>query len=43
MVVVLSPVLYQNLGFQQRVEDLTVEQFTPHLPVEALDVPVLPR
>ena len=43
LVVRLPPILDKHLRFSQRVEDLTVEQFVPELPVEALVVPVLPR
>lgn len=42
-VVVPPPLLDQDTGFLQRVEDLPVQQLIPQLPVERLDVPVLPR
>ena len=41
-VVVLAPMLDQHLGLLEGVEDLTVEQLIPKLPVEALVVAVLP-
>ena len=41
-VVVAPPVFNQHLSFCQRVEDLAVEQFIPHLAIEALDVAILP-
>ena len=41
-VVVASPVLDDDLGFTQRIEDLSVEQFVPQASIEAFDVAVLP-
>jgi hypothetical protein len=38
----LPPGLDHSLGFLERVEDLTVEQFVAQLAVEALAVAVLP-
>ena len=38
-----SPSFDDHLGLCQRVEDLTVQQLIAKLPVEALDVAVLPR
>ena len=43
LVVLLPPELDQDLRLLQRVEDLSVQQLIAQLPVEALDVPVLPR
>ena len=37
-----SPALDDHLGFLQRVEDLTVEQFVAELRIEALTIAVLP-
>ena len=37
------PSLDQDLGFRERVKDLSVQQFIPQRAVERLDVPVLPR
>jgi hypothetical protein len=42
-VVVFSPTFDQYLGLLQAVEDLSIEQLVPELPVEALIVSVLPR
>src|SRR5436190_8188106 len=42
-IVVTSPALDDDLGFTQRVEDLTVEQFVAQARVEAFDEAVLPR
>lgn len=42
MVVATSPGLDDDLGLLQRVEDLAVQQLIPELPVERLDVAVLP-
>ena len=39
----LPVLLCQHPHLQQRVEDLPVQQLVPQLPVETLDVPVLPR
>ena len=41
-VVVAPPLFDQDLGFAQRVEDLTVQQLVPEPCVEALAVAVLP-
>ena len=41
-VVVLAPVLDQHLGLLEGVEDLTIEQLIPELPIEALVLAVLP-
>jgi hypothetical protein len=41
-VVVLAPLLNENLGFFQGIEDFAVEQFIPHFAIEAFDVAVLP-
>jgi len=38
MVVLLPPALDQHLGFQQRCEDLPVNQFIPQLPGEGQTV-----
>jgi hypothetical protein len=40
---VATPALTDDLGFTQRIEDLTVEQFIPQASIEAFDVAVLPR
>src|SRR5204863_2169020 len=40
---VTSPALDDDLGFTQRVEDLTVEQFVAQARIEAFDEAVLPR
>ena len=37
-VVVHPPLLDQDLGFEERVEHLHVEQLVPQLAVEALDI-----
>src|SRR5205823_8282817 len=42
-IVVTSPALDDDLGFTQRVEDLTVEQFVAQARIEAFDEAVLPR
>lgn len=39
----LPPALDHHLRFPERVEEFSVEQFVPQLPIEALDVAVLPR
>ena len=41
-VVLLPPPFCQYLHLLQRVKDLTVQQFIPQLPVEALVIAVLP-
>jgi hypothetical protein len=41
-VVVPSPGLDDDLGFTQRIEDLSVEQFVPQTSIEAFNVAVLP-
>src|ERR1700722_2553413 len=41
-VVVVAPLLDQNFGFLQAVEDFAVEQFVPQLAVEAFAIAVLP-
>src|SRR5690606_31645918 len=38
-----SPTLDQHLCLLQRGEDLTVQELITQLPVEALNIPVLPR
>jgi hypothetical protein len=44
VVVVLElPVLEQELGLEQAVERLQVEEFVSEVPVEGFDVRVLPR
>ena len=35
--------LDDDLGFTQRIEDLSVEQFVPQTSIEAFDIAVLPR
>jgi len=42
-VVVPSPLLDQDRGFFQRIEDLRIQQLVPELAVERLAVAVLPR
>ena len=42
MVVVMAPALDENLGFEEGVEDLTVEQLVAQLAVEAFIVAILP-
>ena len=42
-VVVLTPFFDDDLGFLERVEDLSIEQLVAELCVEALAVAVLPR
>lgn len=42
-VVVLPPLLDDNLGFLQTVEDLAVEQLIAQFAVEAFAIAVLPR
>ena len=41
-VVVFPPILYDDLGFCERVEDLPVEQFIAKSGIEALTVSVFP-
>jgi len=41
-VVMLAPLLDDELSFLERVEDLPVEQFIAEASIEALDVSVLP-
>lgn len=43
MIILLPPPGRQHLGLLQRGEDLAIEQFISEFPVEALDIPVLPR
>jgi hypothetical protein len=42
-VVVAAPFLDQDMGFPQRVEELTVEEFIAEVGIEALTVAILPR
>ena len=42
LVVLPSPSLDQDLGLLERVEDLSVQELVAKLPVERLDVAVLP-
>ena len=42
-VVVISPILDDDLGFLERVKDFAVQKFVAHSSVEALAVAVLPR
>jgi hypothetical protein len=42
-IVFLPPALYQDLGLLQGVEDLTIKQLIPQLPIEALVIAILPR
>ena len=42
-VVVAAPFLDQDLGFAQRVEELTVEEFIAETGIEAFTVAILPR
>ena len=42
-IVVASPAFDEDLGFVQRIEEFPVQQLIPQLPVEGLDIPVLPR
>ena len=42
-VVVPSPLLDDDPAFLERIEDLAVEQLSPHPGVETLDVAILPR
>ncbi len=42
-IVVFPPPFDDDLGFVQRVEDLSVQQFVAHAPVEALAIAMLPR
>lgn len=42
-VVVLPPLLDEDLGLLEGGEDLAVEQFIPEAGIEAFDIPVLPR
>lgn len=42
LIIVSSPLLDDDLGFPERAEDLTVEQFIPQPGVEALDISILP-
>ena len=41
-VVVDAPLLDDNLGFPEAVEDLAIQQFVPELAVEGLAVAILP-
>ena len=41
-VVVTAPFLDQNLGFAQRVKELTVEEFIAEAGIEAFTVAILP-
>ncbi len=41
-VVVFAPLLDDDLGFPQGVEDLPVEQFIPEADIEALAISILP-
>ena len=41
-VVFRSPLLYEDLGLPQGIEDLSIEDLVSELPVEAFAVPVLP-
>ena len=41
-VVVFPPLLDQDLSLTQAIEDIPIEQFIPHPPVEAFAVPILP-
>ena len=41
-VVVLTPLLDEDLGLLEGGEDLPVEQFIPEACIEAFDIPVLP-
>ena len=42
-VVVLAPLLNDDLGFLETVEDLPVEQFVAEFSVEAFAIAILPR
>jgi len=42
-VVVAAPFLDQDLGFAQRVEELTVEELIAEAGIEAFTVAILPR
>jgi len=42
MVVLLAPSFNKYLGFHQRGEHLQVNELIPQLPVESLNVPILP-
>ena len=42
-VVVFPSLLDQDLSLAQAVEDLAIEQFIPHPPIEAFTVSVFPR
>ena len=41
-VVVLAPLLNENLGFFQGIEEFAIEQFITHFAIEAFDIAVLP-
>jgi len=43
LVVVVHPLTHYHLRLQESVEELPVQQLVSHLPIEALDIPVLPR
>ncbi len=43
LIVVATPLLDDDPGLAERIEDLPVQQFVTHAGVEALDVSVLPR
>ena len=42
-VVVAAPFLDQDMGFAQRAEEFTVEEFIAEAGIEALTVAILPR
>jgi len=42
-VVVVAPLLDEDLGFLGAAEDFSIEQFVPQLAVEAFAIAVLPR
>ncbi len=43
MIVVPSPSLDKDLRLVDSIKDLTIEQFISQLPIEGLDIAVLPR
>jgi hypothetical protein len=42
-VVLMSPALDQDLGLEQRIEELAIEKFGAEFPVERFDIAILPR
>ena len=43
VVVLVAPLLGEDLHLPEGIEELTVQEFVPKLAVEALNIPILPR